>query len=190
MPVFRLPPPQEAIAFGRVVRLADAHVAEGGKPVELVGDAETRHPAFLEVVEYLLCRNLPVIVPTDGSLDDDTLARLESLRSELIRFVVDAGSVPDPDRRLAFLRRRKEHCDLRLEAEWTADGVVRVVEAADLAEMRIYIGAAPPTAEVARLARALHARRIVLALGPDAGLDRFSDTELGTLYRCGAVLPR
>lgn len=190
MSALRLPPPSVPVAFAHIVRLADAHVADGGRPVELAGDEALRHPAFFDVIEYLLRRGLSVIVPTDGSVPEESAARLEGLASDALRFVVDAGAVAEPERRLAFLRRLQDHCELHLGQGWTTDDVVRLVAASGLEKTRIYVGPTPPPTELAGLARDLHPRRIVLVLGPDAGLERFSDAELGTLYRCGALLPR
>ncbi len=177
------------LPFGQVVRLADAHVTDGNVPVTLRGEEPTRDAAFLDVLEYLLRRGLPVRVTTGGTADPDLLDRIEALPPGDLRFVVDAGPQPDPAPRLAFLRRMRNRCELRLPARWNTEDVVQVVEASGLEDTRIHVGSAATPSDLPPLAKALHPRRITVVVSDEVPLDALTDADLGTLYRCGAVLP-
>jgi hypothetical protein len=177
------------LPFGKIVRLADAHVADEGVPVTLTGEEPTRDPAFLDVLEYLLRRGLPVHVTTGGTADPDLLDHLEALPPGDLRFVVDAGPQPDPAPRLAFLRRMRDACELRLSGAWNTDDVMQLVEAVGLEATRIHVESAATPSDLPALAKELHPRRITVVVSDEVPLDALTDADLGTLYRCGAVLP-
>ncbi|MGA3009643.1 MAG: radical SAM protein [Terracidiphilus sp.] len=209
--------PDQILSWENLIYLADFMAASGERAISLLGGEPTLHPQFVDFVLYLLQREFRVNVFTNGIMSSHRLLELKeqlgAVPNERLSFVCNLNNPEQTDAPLEQQKRVEEF--LGAMGPWTQPGfnIYRVdfdlkflFDLVNLYGMkrRLRLGLAHPVpgassayikpGEIGLAIERLYSYRALfegyqLDFGPDCGfpLCKFSDEQLGWLYRMGGV---
>jgi MoaA/NifB/PqqE/SkfB family radical SAM enzyme len=209
--------PDQILSWENLIYLADFMAASGERNISLLGGEPTLHPQFVDFVLYLLQREFRVNVFTNGIMSSHRLMELKehlgAVPNERLGFVCNLNNPEQTDAPLEQQKRVEEF--LGLMGPWTQPGfnIYRVDFDLEFLfdlvnrygmKRRLRLGLAHPVpgassayikpGEIGPAMERLYSYRALfegfqLDFGPDCGfpLCKFSDEQLGWLYRMGKV---
>jgi hypothetical protein len=209
--------PDQILSWENLIYLADFMVASGDRAISLLGGEPTLHPLFVDFVLYLLEREFRINVFTNGIMSSHRLLELKehlgAAPKEKLSFVCNLNNPQQTDAP-AWQQKSVEEF-LGAMGPWTQPGfnIYRVDFDLEFLfdlvnrfgmKRRLRLGLAQPVpgagtayikpSEMGLAIERLYSYRPLfegfqLDFGPDCGfpLCRFSDEQLGWLYRMGSV---